>query len=376
VYEQRSLATMAKTDKHISAAVKTEEAINILTSGEILDATSKLSVGTLAMAQKLIYDLINFAFRRPTISGTLHKTFIDGKETKFLTARLNDKGRSLSWRVDSEREWVAPWEESRSKNEPKTNEEMIDELAYQIFTELAFEKSRMISWKAVGYFLEGLRMYRRCLRNEMDKEIILHKAEKYFMQAAAEDQEFALAYYNLGMVYTEMEELQAARQAFSKALEKSSGEWEIWYALALNLYEGQADLREIEGLCLKARDLCHNIADESKVLELLGRTYGLQHREKEQCKTFKLASFFAISALGRAFFREEDPLSDRLQASGCLKDLAIYYPDTSGEREELLKMALSIIPGDVDLHYYLSILYKKRQDNEKAYIHAICQKAR
>jgi hypothetical protein len=47
VDERRPLSTVAITEMPASAAIKAEEALNILGSGEILDATAKVPLGLL-----------------------------------------------------------------------------------------------------------------------------------------------------------------------------------------------------------------------------------------------------------------------------------------------------------------------------------------
>ena len=373
--EHRSLSTVAVTDMPSSAAIKADEVVSILGSGEILDATSKLPLGLMAVPQKMINDLANFLFKHPSITGTLHKQSIEGNDVKFLTARMVSKKRPLSWRVEGKDEWTAPWDPNPGQS--KTPEAMIDELAYQIFADLAFP-SRMVSWRAVRSFSEGLRMYRRCLRNEMDKDLSLQEAERFFLQATSEDQEFAWAYYNLGVVYTEMDEPQAAYQAFSKAREISPGAWQMHYALALNLFrcnsDCNSDSREVIALCEKALNLHPNLSDRSRILELKGLAYKRlkyckqsdKESDKESKNSLKSASFFAISALAGAYFHEDDVLNKRILLSKCLQDLAKCHEESDGNgiNEDILKNAYSITPEDLNLWYDLAICQKSISKKE------------
>jgi tetratricopeptide (TPR) repeat protein len=400
VDERRSISTVAVTDIPLSAAIKSEEAVNILSSGEILDATTKLPLGLLSIPQKLINDLAGFLFKRPTITGTLHKTIIYGddkdvkptssvdskdvktaanaesKEIKFLTARMVSQDRSLSWRVEGVDDSIAPWEEMYGQSRTKTPEEMVDELAHQIFADLAFKESRIVSWKSIRYFGEGLRMYRRCLRNEMDKQIMLDKAEKRFLQAISEDQEFAWAYYNLGVVYTEMKEAHAAHDAFLKAQTISPDSWQIHYALARNEYLmieekiredpqnisdyfkkplNQVEKEKIDtllGHCRDALDLCTDSSARCRIWELNGLVYKSQCENGKKKEAFRKASFFALCALWNAYLREDDPVDDRLEAKKCLSYLAKYcYLKDSDERIVLKDMAESLVRDSKELQY-------------------------
>jgi hypothetical protein len=376
VDERRPLSTVAITEMPASAAIKAEEAVNILGSGEILDASTKLSLGLLSIPQKLINDLAGFIFKRPAINGTLHKQSVESNEVKFITARMVSKNRSYSWKVGGREDLTEPWEADASDG--KTPEMMVDELAYHIFTSLAFG-SRMISWRAVRSFSEGLRMYRRSLRNEIDKEINLQNAEKYFLQAISEDQEFAWAYYNLGVVYTEMDELQAAYQAFCNARKINSGVWQIHYALALNRYSRYNNSGEVVKDCKEALNLCPDLdfSDRSRILWLKGLAEKRQidddneDKKKEREKSLKHASVYSLCALAMNYFREDDPRNDRIHANKFLKDLAQCY-EANQEHKFIMTIAKSVLPEDAasptassSYPNFVDTLHKTKQLNKR-----------
>jgi tetratricopeptide (TPR) repeat protein len=72
-------------------------------------------------------------------------------------------------------------------------------------------------------------------------------AEKSFVRALEEANDFALAYYNLGVVYTELGQEEAAEVAFSKAIENNSELNAAYYALGFNLFtRAEARLEDLE----------------------------------------------------------------------------------------------------------------------------------
>ncbi|MBI1422171.1 MAG: tetratricopeptide repeat protein [Gammaproteobacteria bacterium] len=64
----------------------------------------------------------------------------------------------------------------------------------------------------------------------------LKDAEHELLQTVAEDPDFDLAYYNLGVVYTELDLLDAAGVAFDKAITINNRRWSAYYALGRNRY--------------------------------------------------------------------------------------------------------------------------------------------
>jgi len=109
---------------------------------------------------------------------------------------------------------------------------MVAELARRIFTDLTVGGTTR--WRATYYFTEGLLDYRSCLLSRKDQLNNLRNAERRFLQAISEDGTFDLAWYNLGVVYSELKNLDAAEQAFLKAIQLNPERWEPYYALSLN----------------------------------------------------------------------------------------------------------------------------------------------
>jgi len=119
---------------------------------------------------------------------------------------------------------------------------MVAELAHRIFAYMAFgDQGKLIAWRAVWNFNEGLRAYRDCLHSVKKRQYFLKQAEKCFIETVEEDDDLIQAYYNLGVVYTELNQFDSAEAAFSKAIKKEPDNWEPYYALGINIYNRAKD---------------------------------------------------------------------------------------------------------------------------------------
>jgi tetratricopeptide (TPR) repeat protein len=207
--------------------------------------------------------LLNFLgrlARGPRVIGSVHLTEAGGGPT--LTAQLVDKEVGGTWRVDQERE---PESEAERR---AFLDSMVRELACQVFTQVALKGS--VRWQAVEPFNEYLRLYRDSRRTPRDRASFLKQAQERLLEAVTEDESFDLAYYNLGVIYTQLahterlaEEqaddatsrasfrrseleaarLEAARVAFLRAIKENPDRWEAYYALAVTIF---SEVPEVE----------------------------------------------------------------------------------------------------------------------------------
>ncbi len=223
VDEQRALSTEAKTNQPIDATLKVEDVSQFLTSA--ISAQSKFSLGPLQIPVGTLMSLVGRLVQGPRILGSLHKD----KDVLILTAQRVGDQTAYSWRVD--RKLL-----SSTANQNTYNlDDMVDELACRMFTDLALSGS--VRWRATSTFSEGLRFYRDCLRTPKDSKLKLKQAEKKFIETLAEDREFASANYNLGVLYMELNQVQAAEEAFLRAISQNPGSWRGYYALAVCRYK-------------------------------------------------------------------------------------------------------------------------------------------
>src|SRR5207244_4222715 len=77
------------------------------------------------------------------------------------------------------------------------------------------------------------------------------------------------AYYNLGVVYTELGQPEAAKVAFTRATEKKPDHWPSFYALACNCYE-TSEFKQVRKLCQRVFDLNPEWAAQARAHDLKG----------------------------------------------------------------------------------------------------------
>jgi tetratricopeptide (TPR) repeat protein len=228
-----------------------------------------LKLGQLTIPLAPLVHLLGRLVASARITGRLHQ---DG-DNLILTAQTTG-ARRIAWRVDASKDGRAKpgrrgsivgspggerWlEELSTRNlpaahaaspgledaDPPVVATMVRELALRIYTDLALDQS--VRWEACGHFVAGLRAFRSCLRTPKDRKMNLRGAEGEFLEALAEDEDFPLAYYNLGVVYTELLSLavaagrsgeahmrrSAAETSFGRAIEKSPHRWDCHFAFA------------------------------------------------------------------------------------------------------------------------------------------------
>jgi len=241
VDEQRAISTSVLENESIDATIKVEDINELLK--DAVSSQSQLSLGPLKIPVGTLLSLIGRFVQGPRILGSLHN---DGR--KFILTAQSVGGRnSFEWRVDQ----VLPPGQSTETLSPDLAS-MVQELACRIFTDLALGGS--VRWEATDAFSEGLREYRECLHIPKERSAHLKRAEKKFIETLAEDIRFDLAYYNLGVVYTELDHTMAAEAAFEKAIIQSPNSWEAYYALALSRYDSKNYYRTIQ-LCKRVIEL-------------------------------------------------------------------------------------------------------------------------
>jgi tetratricopeptide (TPR) repeat protein len=240
VDEQRAIRTAGGAGRPIDVSIAAEGASELLK--ETMSG-SDISLGPLRIPVGSIASIIGRLMQGPQIIVGLHSLENSGDVHKFfLTASLIGYKEPSSWLVDSQVPLV------ESDKSIRSIDDMMTELAHRIFARLAFERDkRPVPWRAVWNFSEGIRAYRDCLHSTKKRKYYLKIAEKKFIETLEEDDKFDLAYYNLGVVYTELKQLEAAEAAFSMAIEKVPNRWDEYYAFGLNLFE-RTEERE-ERLC-------------------------------------------------------------------------------------------------------------------------------
>ncbi len=222
VDEQRAIPTSVWVNQSIDATIKVGDVTEFLK--DAISTQSELSLGPIKIPIGTLVSLLGRFAQGPRIVGSLHK---DGN-LLILTAQQFDGKRSRNWRVETS----LPQSAQQAKDSLSA---MIDELACRMFTDLSLNGS--VRWRATAKFNEALRAYRDCLRTPKERRTNLAKAERGLIETLAEDQKFNMAYYNLGVVYTELGQIDAAEDAFFKAINQNPGSWNALYALAVNRFQ-------------------------------------------------------------------------------------------------------------------------------------------
>ncbi|MDZ7360814.1 MAG: tetratricopeptide repeat protein [candidate division KSB1 bacterium] len=363
VDEQRAIPTAVGTEKAIDATVNVENVSDFLK--DAVSKESKFSLGKLELPVGTIMVLISRLVQGPRLIGGLHRD----NTRVILTAQLIGGRRAYSWRV-----------ESHTPNGYQLNE-MINEMACRIFTDLAL--SGAVRWRAVQAFNEGLRSYRDCLRASKERKLKLMQAEKNFINALSEDAKFDLAYYNLGVVYTELPQTHAADRAFSRAIEQNPERWQAYYALALNHYQrGRYDTAM--SLCDRVIVLKPDYAPAYDLKGLAQRLLGdlggaIKSRNAAAAQSWKALCVAELHNNGSAEMQVNVIPRLRHIACQCLRDLAVAYcyqaqasqhnlkrKRAFHRAEKLLRQALSLTPSNPDLHFELGKIHHEQKKYDLA----------
>jgi tetratricopeptide (TPR) repeat protein len=320
VDEQRAIRTSVLESQAIDATIQVEDVSAFLR--DAVSASSEMSFGPLKIPVGILMSLFGRLVQGPRLIGSVHRN----KEAFILTAQIVGGTYLFKWRVES----------LTAEQNAGELVEMAEELAYHIFTDIELQGS--VRWQATLAFCEGLRAYRDCLRTPKDRVVNLQKAEKHFIKTLTEDTEYDSAYYNLGVVYTELEREEAAERAFDKAIAQNPNSWEAYYALALSRCTNKEYYRS-EQFCWRVINLNPGTAAMAKAYQLLGVVQRNQKEQEEARRSYIKAMTLSWVALCSAALRKGDGTTEEntrvaqleTLASACLADLATMYNDQAEE---------------------------------------------
>ena len=337
VNEERATPSESGVGKPIEATMKTEDLSDILQS--IPGGESDLALGPIKIPLGSFSSLMGRALRGPRIAVSLHKktkeemalsgprdlVSLHEKEEDekdvmtYLTASMTGVKAAKSWLVDSSK----PLEETHgeeSDDRPRSIEDMMKELAERIFVNLREDPDELVSWRASYKFGEGLRAYRDSLITSKNRFYNLKQAEKRFIQTLNESDNFALAYYNLGVVYTELHQPEAAESAFLKSIDKDPMIWEAYYALGLNLFSRAQSFEKILCRVYGLHNEIQNVEDENPPEQEFCR---VKYPDISPSQSPVNQNVDDDNPCTRQFCTIETPdvSSDCVEAQGCIADL-------------------------------------------------------
>ena len=328
VDEQRAIRTAVSESEAIDATIQVEDVSAFLK--DAVSTSSEMSLGPIKIPIGILMSFIGRLVQGPRLIGSVHRNI----QGFILTAQIVGGTYTFKWRVEP------PLVEQHAGDLVK----MVEELAYHIFTDIELQGS--VRWQATLAFCEGLRAYRDCLRTPKNRVANLQKAEKQFIKTLTEDTEYDSAYYNLGVVYTELERKEAAERAFNKAIAQDPNSWVAYYALALSRCANKEYYRS-EQFCWRVINLNPGTAAMAKAYQLLGVVQRNQEEQEEARRSYIKAMTYSWVALCSAVWRkdngttEENTKAAQLEtlASACLADLAMLYNDQAKKyNEELAKI--------------------------------------
>ena len=416
VDERNAFPTAVGRQEPLEAALKVDDFQEDLRSS--VSSESQLQVGAFTIPLRPLMEVLARIVRGPRLRSDLHEegNGADEADRLVLTAQLSGFRRRGTWRIEHMLDGETRADRLRALHE------MVVELASRIFTDISLE--RKVRWRAMNHFLEALRTFRACLRTPRDRAFNLKKAESHLLQALAEDEDFVLVYYNLGVVYSELRtvaaaydqaeeaarQLDSAEAAFKQAIEQDPGRWNAYYALARTYYErAQAVQKQYERTQAKgstaatldrlarkkqehlraARGLCERVAgmpsikdaDQAKAKDLVAFTYSLEEEREKRLEYRNDAYELSLRELRRARRRagnrgtEDDPLPALTDlAANCIVNLASDEAHALQTRDELRKsrvpalfnLAQQLTSKEGSLHFEFGRIALRCEDYETA----------
>ncbi len=365
VDEQRAVPTAFEVNSPFDTLIKVEDVSDFLQGA--VSAEYKAGTGTIFdLPVGVLMALTGRIMKGPRIIGSIYR---DGGHL-IMTAIFVGGKRVRVWRVDGREPLDQP------EGGARTLDDMILEMSYRIFTDLALNGT--VRWMATYYFCEGLREYRNCLRTPIDRNLKLKRAEQRFISALSDDEKMYYAYHNLGVVYTELRQDEAAESAFLKAIRYNKGDPGSYYGLAEKRFRDR-QFDEATGLCnhiVNARQPAAKAYDRAKAYDLKGIAERLRNEDDADGLDRAIASHrkavkYAWDALCMAALRKKDTLQLKKMAGYCLWDLAVAIEsradidESSGQArsywhaEALLRQALALLPSDDKLYAQLGEIYEK-----------------
>ena len=329
VDERSTLPTSVGEGTPLEAAIKVDALSEVIRNS--VTADTKLSFAGVEIPIGTGMMLLGRIVQGPRLRCQLHEI----GDRLVLSAQVSGLRHNPTWRLERE------IDASLSGSRERAVHDMLPELATRMFTNLGLR--RKVKWRAMRFFIDALQIYRSCLRTPRDRAVKLLDARRLMFESLAEDEDFVLVYYNLGVIFNELSRIaaragrddvarrhgDAAEAAFEKAVEQDPARWEPYYALAQVQYE-RGEMDQARELCERVIQLPRRRAgriERAKAHDLIGLTYREPNRQSLAHR--REASRLVLRALGDATLkrRRAGTEEDRLPtvgdlAANCLGNLA------------------------------------------------------
>lgn len=176
----------------------------------------RIDVGPVRVPVGPLLSMIGRLARGPRVLGSVHYTDAGGGPT--LTTQIVGMSENFTWRVDAS-------DLARHGGDRAFLNPMISELACRMFTDLTLR--RTVRWRAAQSFTHYLDFYWESLRTPRNRASYLKRAEGKLLEAVAEDETFDLAYYNLGVIYSQLADAEIRAAEASEYVRHSDGDPEV-----------------------------------------------------------------------------------------------------------------------------------------------------
>lgn len=171
--------------------------------GEMLKGIGALSFGPVSLPLGGLLYLLVLTLQGGGITGKIQKF---GEKLSVVASYANRKYEAGSDAL--------PVAEQGGEEAAKR---LVRQIAYMISSDFAdFPPSR---WQSFREVIEGLEHYQRYLLSGKRNQSALEAAHRHFEQAAVEDNQYAWAYYNLGLLYEEQGNLDSAFEMYKQAVQ-------------------------------------------------------------------------------------------------------------------------------------------------------------
>ena len=179
----------------------------------------KVQVGPISIPVDWAVTTLSTLLQGPQISGTVQKT----SEGLLIEASVSGGGLEQTWRVT---EPGVKADRKGGDSEEKITDDMIQQLAYRVFTHFYQDEVGTPLWRAAERYTEGLRAFRQAQREKTGtskRVLALQRAQQGFFRAYREDSRFVRSRYNLGVIYSSQSRWEPAFEVFQAVINDADG---------------------------------------------------------------------------------------------------------------------------------------------------------